>query len=45
MQNILAEKNLYPVHFNTRKRKYIIFLLSFVFSTFNPSDFHVRSLY
>jgi len=36
---------VYPVHLKIRKTGYIIFLLSFVFFTFNPSGFHVRSLY
>jgi len=41
----LASTPLYSVLFGSRKTEYIIFLFSFVFVTFNPSGFHVRSLY
>jgi len=43
---IFEQKNvIHSVLFGTRKTEYIIFLLSFVFFTFNLVGFHVRSLY
>jgi len=36
---------IYPVHFKNRKNRVYSSLQSFVFSTFKPLGFHVRSLY